>query len=183
MILILFFLSAGVLIRRTFPNSSFGKASMATIGNIFEYPGEIKFEWEISDFFSLSKEKDIFYKSPKFYFSGASWRLWIFPNGEETRYKSNDGIGIYIIRTSTGSPISLNFTLGLKTISGNIKEFCRSADIFYDSQFLTGHNKFIKRSMLLENKSELIPSGVLTIICILKNSGPNNVDGKSFILI
>lgn len=155
---------------------------MAKIGNVREYPGEVTFEWEIKDFFSLSNEKDIWYESPKFYFSGTSWQIWIYPNGEETEYKSNGWISIYIMRMSTGSRVSMHYSFGFKTVVGR-KDILKSGTAVFDKRANgTGHTKFISKSMLMEKKAELTPSDVLTVICTLKNSESNNVNGKSFIL-
>lgn len=155
---------------------------MAKIGNVREYPGETTFEWEIMDFLSLSNKIDIHYESPKFYFSGTSWQIWIYPNGEDTDYKSDGWIGIYIIRTSTGSPVSVNYTLGLKTVDGNKDPFICNTKVFHEKDSGTGASQFISRSVLMGKKSVLTPSDVLTVTCTLKNSESININGKSFIL-
>lgn len=151
---------------------------MSQIGNLREYPGEITFEWEIVDFFSLSNEKDIHYESPRFCFSGASWQIWLYPNGEETRCKSNGWIGLYITRKSSGSPVSLNYSLGFKTFDGRKDPFSSGTKVFCEKGSGFGASKFISRSVFMEKKSELTPSDVLTVICILKTSEPNIVNGK-----
>lgn len=90
---------------------------MAEIGDLCETPGEITMEWKIKEFSSLNQEVDERYESPKFYFSGASWKILICPNGE-SHYKSNDWLSLYVKRMSNGSPLTLDISLGLKKNNG-----------------------------------------------------------------
>lgn len=159
--------------------------TMGKIGDLCEIKEEMEFQWKIEDFYQLCRENEIdtCYESSKFYFSGTCWELWIYPNGE-TKYNTRGWIGLYLVRMSTGSPVTVDFSLGLKAVDG--KTECNGTIkyeyVFNKSNGRYGYYKFISRSTLMERKSKLCPSDNLTVICSLKSSKRNADPGKLFII-
>lgn len=153
---------------------------MTEVGELSETSGDIKVEWEIKDFFSLSQETDKYYHSPKFYFSGTSWQIQISPKSE-VHDASGDWIGLYLTRMANGLPVAVTFSLRFKNVDEKGNPCIRSANTFNGKGNAWGHPKFMSRSMLMERKSQIIPADVLTVICTLKNDESNNVTGKSLI--
>lgn len=154
---------------------------MAEIGGLSEIGGEVTFEWKIEAFSSLAVEIDTFYNSPKFYFSNASWNLKIYPNGEK-EHETEGSIGLYLMKKSSDSPVTLNYTIGLKTVDGKKEANQNYTYIFHHKDWGYGRRNLISRSDLLNKKSELLPSDVLTITCTMKNNEPKDVTGKSFMI-
>ena len=152
---------------------------MRTIGDVSERPGEVIFEWRIKDFFSLAAEINACFKSPKFYFSGASWEIQIYPNGESDN-ESQGWIGLYVMRKSIGLPLLLTYSLDLKAIDDKTHFGIRNKRIFDEKDVGYGWSKIISRTSLEEKKSELMPLGTLTVICILKCDEFTSVGGKLY---
>lgn len=150
---------------------------MAKIGDLCEIRGELKIEWKIKNFMSLSDEYNTYYDSHTFYFSGTSWELRIYPNGE-TENKSDGWLGLYIIRKSVGAPVTLHISFSLKKADGNKDHEFNSKPVTIDKRIAKGLDKMLLRSELMERKTELIPSDELTIICTLRNNGQNSVTRK-----
>lgn len=150
---------------------------MATIGDICETRGEIVMEWRIKDYSSLHQLTDIPYESPKFYFSGASWNIRLYNNGQ-TVNDSSGWLGLYVRRWSSGSPVNLNYSLGLKSIDGKNDVRITETSVFDRKDYGWGKSKVITKTALMEQKSELIPSDILTVVCSLKNNDRNDVAGK-----
>lgn len=150
---------------------------MAQIGDLYETAGETTFEWRIKDFSSRSEEINVRYESQKFYFSGTSWVIWMYPNGE-TELESEGYIGIYVLRMSTGFPLSLNYSLKLKIADGKTHPGATGTKTFKLKMRGWGASQVILRSTLTERKSEFTPSDTLTVICTLKNTQLQGLAGK-----
>lgn len=155
---------------------------MAKIGDLCEIGGEVIFEWKIKDFISLSNERNIFYYSSTFYFSDASWNLKIYPFGV-VENQSDGCIGLYLMKRSYSRPISVNYTIGLKTVDGKKDPDYNFTYVFDQRDSGYGTPKLISRSVLSEKKSELIPSGILTVICTLKHAESKDTNGKQFMIL
>lgn len=160
---------------------------MGKIGDLCQIKEEIGYEWKIGNFYQLLGETQIIdtcYESPKFCFSGACWEIWIYLNGE-TKYKTSGWIGLYLVKMSTGSPVTVDFSLGLKTIDGKTDSNLTTTYeyVFNKSNGRYGWYRFISRSSLMEKKSKLCPSDDLTVICFLKGSERNVDSGKIFIIL
>lgn len=153
---------------------------MEEIGDVCKTRGEITIEWRIKEFSQLNQEIDKRYASPKFYFSGASWAIRLHPNGE-TQYKSNGWLSLYVIRQSSGSPVTLEFSFRFKSIDGKNDSLVTSTRDFNKKEDGWGSNKIILKSALMERKSEFLPSDILTVVCTLKNKERNDVARKSSI--
>lgn len=149
---------------------------MVKIGDICEN-GAITFKWRIKDFSELSDEKNIRYESPKFYFCGTSWEIWIYPNGE-TDYNSNGWIGIYIMRMSNGFPLSLIYSLKLKTDDGATHSSATGTQEFQGKGSGWGKSKLISRLFLKEKKNKFINLDSLIVICTLKTHESYSLTGK-----
>lgn len=141
------------------------------VGEVNEISREIAVEWKIKDFFSLPAEVDTFYEGPVFSFAGASWCLIIRPNGKKETLlydgrviNSEGSFGLYLRRTFSSPPIHLEYSLGLKTSGGKVNPQ-RHDSYNFEKARGCGFYELISRSELLEKKSDLVPSGVLTVVC------------------
>lgn len=125
-------------------------------------------EWRIDNFFSLTETDGEWYSSPYFPFDGETWNLWIYPNGWSGS-ESQGHIDLDIVTLLSGPPIRLEFSLSLKTVKGEKDHAEHSTKLF---EGLDTHTirKFLSRSELLRRWSELVPSGVLTVVCTMKKS-------------
>lgn len=149
---------------------------MEKIGDLSETKGEITIEWRIKDFSSLHHEIGKHYESPKFYFCGASWTIWLYPNGDTE--ESKDWLSLYVVRKSNGSPVTLDYTLGLKSIDKKNDVLLTDTDDFHGIDYGWGMREVILKTELMNKKSELLPSDILTVICSLKNKERNEVARK-----
>lgn len=125
---------------------------------------ETKFEWEIGNFFSLSATKDSYYMSPSFVFDNTSLHLEIYPGG--CSIAKSGFLSLYLVN-EIGDPLHVNNTLHIKKADGTMTGG-GSADVCVDNDGM-GYLNFYEISCLKQNKSEMIPSGILTIICVLKS--------------
>lgn len=150
---------------------------MAKIGDLCETKGEITVEWTIKDFSSLHQLIDVPYESPKFYFCGASWSIWLYPNGE-TRNESNGWLSLYLMRLSSGSPVTLTYSFCLESYNGYHNVNITEIGDFNEKEAGKGKSKVILNTSFMEKKSQLIPSDILTVVCCLKNNKTNDVTSK-----
>lgn len=137
---------------------------MATIGKVQGILREFHFEWQIEAFLSLPEEDGKSYTSPSFSFAGESWHLRIYPNGESVN-NSVGYIGVYLIRNMSISPITLALFLGIKRVKGKKNPETQIICVFDKENDGYGISKLLKRSTLSEKESEIMPSGILTIVC------------------
>lgn len=158
---------------------------METVGELSE-KSELAVEWRINEFCSLPAEVSKCYDGPVFPFVGASWLLSIYPNGKtniitkDRKIANSEGfIALYLHRRSSGPPIHLEFSLGFKTLQGKVNSEVHLADTFKKKEG-KGFYRFIKRSELLDKKSELLPSGVLTVACKIKYPKAADISSKFF---
>lgn len=159
---------------------------MGTVGELSENPGEFAIEWRIKDFFSPLPEIDTSYFSPVFTFAGASWKFEIFPNGRKECYmsdgktKNTEGtIALYLHRQSSGPPINLEYSLGLKMLDGN-ENHKRHLTYNFEKKIGYGFAEFLSISKILEKKSELVPSDALTVVCKMKYPKTADISSKCF---
>lgn len=159
---------------------------MGTVGEVSENRGEFAVEWRIKEFFSLPSEIGKFYYSSVFSFAGASWKMMIYPNGRKKCPIDGEGnkntkglVGLYLYRTTPGPPILLEYSLGSKILDGKVNPEWHCT---YNFNGINGYGfgKFLNRSKLLENESELVPSGVLTVVCKIKYPKTADVSSKCF---
>lgn len=141
-------------------------------GEISIYPSDVgvQFEWSIKNVFSLSEKDGKAYQSPDFHYNGQTWILRFYPNGWSGR-DSYRHIDVGLVRESFGPPARLAYSLSIKTVKGNKdneehREKIFSDDIDLDDDIL---RRFLLRSELLRRRSELLPDGILTFICTMKN--------------
>lgn len=153
--------------------------TMPDIGEISISPSGVDIDvlWRIDNFFHLSKNDGAVYLSPDFSYGGGKWYLEIYPNGRSR----NDTYGHVDVRLwkkfpgffryhfSDSPPISQAFSLSLKTVKGEkvhekhcTNDFC-GMDGYHDC------NRFIPRLELSRRRAELVPDGVLTVLCTMRN--------------
>ena len=98
----------------------------------------------------------------------------------------NDSLGyvnLHLVNESLNSPITVEFTLALKTSNGERyleKDFTKT---FKKGKAQHHAIQFISRSELEGKKTDLVPSGVLTVVCTFKTSKSNGDACKSDIYI
>lgn len=142
------------------------------------------FEWQIPEFVPLDLPDDI--SSPTFSFAGALWCLRMYLNCMAKDdigmiIRRNDGIGLFLRRKSSGSPISLDFSLGLKTNGTKYKEVHRS-HIFREAEKGFGIPNWISYDdiMVIRNM-QVSPSNSLTVFCTLRYSESEEDESKSYV--
>lgn len=147
---------------------------MATVGKVQNVAREFNFEWKIDNFFSLSEK---YYICTSFSLAGESWYLSIYPNGR-SEANSVGFIDVFLHRKVNGPPISLVWSTGVKTHEGKKVRVMQFTHVFENS-IGWGSSKFLKRSELLQKKSELVPLDALTLICHIEYySKSSNDAGK-----
>lgn len=153
---------------------------MATIGEIKitkkEFDRDI--EWNIKNFLSLSEKDGYFAWSSAFSFNGQIWWLVIYPNGAS--WDTSQGYISLGLCRAIGPEIRQEFFLTLKALNGKKDYERHCTEMFQD---LKAHviPRFISRSELTRQESELLPSGVLTVICTLKSSKSTKNESKSHV--
>lgn len=124
--------------------------------------GESKFEWKISNFFSLSETKISYYSSPSFVFANSSLHLDLYPSGYR---KAKSGfLSVYLVNEGK-IPLHVKMTLCIKNADGTMVGG-GTEDIKLGDNW--GYHSFYEKSSLEKNKSELVSSDILTIVCILE---------------
>lgn len=152
---------------------------MGLVGKVNNLTKEFHFEWKINNFFSLSGENGKNYSSPLFSFANESWHLNVCPNGDP-KYHAVGYISVYLHREVSGlSIINLSWSFGLKTFDGKKVHEQHHTGVFSEDGKGYGSPGLLKRSTLLERKSELVPSDILTIVFTVDYcSISNNVAGN-----
>lgn len=124
-------------------------------------------EWKISGFSSLLCENSNFFYSSLFEFADEIWYLRLYPNGHEL-IKTIGSIGLYLMKQTSGLPINMEYSFGLKGLNG--KKHCEHyrTSIYRDKEEGYGVHNCIFRSEIFDRKSDLLPADVLTVFCNLK---------------
>ena len=152
---------------------------MATIGKVHDVPKELNFEWRINDFFSLSEKVGESYSSPSFLLAGEFWYFRIYPNGKSEIYSGF--VSVFLMRKLKKPTISMEWSFSLKSCDKKRIHESTHKYAFDTSGNGCGAGEFLERSMLSEKKSELVPSGSLTIICTVESYSKSTDDaGKLF---
>lgn len=145
---------------------------MPTIGDVstISMVKSHRVEWKILNFTSLTKRK---YSSPPFSFAGECWILVMCPNGSQS-VNSALRISLFLVKKSCGPFVLLNFSLGLKTLTG--RKFVQRYH----------YNKFEKRNNAMGNeqfisRSDLFGSGAITVFCNLKYPKTGVNTSKSYV--
>lgn len=126
--------------------------------------GESKFEWEIANFFALPATRLSYYNSPSFIFQKTSLHLKMYPAGA---IDSKTGFLSVYLANESNDPLHVNTTLCIKKADGTMVGG-GSDDVCIKSAVAVGCRNFYEKSCLQQNESEMVPSGTLTIVCILK---------------
>ena len=151
---------------------------MAVIGELEEIPKELTVQWKIIEFFSISEEVCI---SRFFSFTNECWYLRMYPNGNKRISGTNGCISVYLCRKSSISPIKLKFSLSVKATAKEKVSETHQTYIFRVAEEGCGVHKLISKLELLEKKSELMPSDILTILCTLKRPESQDDTSKFFV--
>lgn len=152
---------------------------MGRVGKVNDLTKEFHFEWKIYNFFSLLGENRKNCNSPSFAFANESWHLNVCPNGDP-KYRTAGYISVYLHREFSGLPIiNMSWTFGLKTSDGKKVYESHHTEVFSGDGVGYGSPGLLKRSTLLERKSELVPYDILTIVFTVDYySISNNVAGN-----
>lgn len=138
-----------------------------------------KFDWQIENFSSITDES---YLSPVFHVSDSSWYIEIRkkypPKINQTKRKRKDQsypnyVSIYLKREDNGTPEDASFRIGIKTVNKAIEFEKTGAHYVFGDGW--GWDEFIETSELLRRRTELVPSGILTITCfvMVKSTQPD----------
>lgn len=154
---------------------------MAAIGRLNANAKEVDIEWKIRNFSSFRTEIAKYCSSPAFHFANSSWCIHIYPNGVTA--DSRGFISLYVCRETFGRPVSLEWSIGLKSSDGKICEEKHSINVFKKKQKSLGYDKFLSRSVLLERESELTPSDVLTVtlFCTVTDTNSSKYASKYYL--
>lgn len=142
-------------------------------------------EWKIGKFSTLREHDAAFYHSPKFFFDGCEWFMWISPNGWKALGSS--GYVDLSLHNGSGPKYSLkntlvrqSFSLSLKTAKG---KKCKKRHYTKDYYSNRAHDfiRFISRSELSRRMSDLVPDDVLTVVCTMKRSAFAGSYSKCFL--
>lgn len=131
----------------------------------YEHGVDLVVEWAIGDFFHLKDWDGTSFLSPEFSFGGKRWCLGIYPNGW-SGYHSSGHVDLWLNHCSMFG-IRQTISLSLKTAEGDLyneEHYTRDFDYIGINTFY----RFIPRAELIAKKSELVPNGVLTVVCIME---------------
>lgn len=130
---------------------------------------DVIIEWRIPGFFSLLTDDGEYYTSPDFSLNGHTWYLGIYPNGR-SGLGTSGYVDLHIYKYSSLHPIKQAFSLSLKSAKEEKKYEEHGTEDYTEWFKYHEFYRFIKRSELTQRRSELMPDGVLTIVCTLKNA-------------
>lgn len=135
-------------------------------------------EWSIEYFLTLLEQDYTSGCSEDFSFGGEKWYFTYYLNGRN-ECDSSGHVDLHLVKYSSDRCCyKQKFSLSLKTVNGEKYNETRGRKIFrrFDNfQFL----RFIPTSELSSRQSELLPDGVLTFVCVMKNTTPAKSDSKS----
>lgn len=151
---------------------------MGTTGRVNKVPIRgYDIEWQIPEFSNLTED----ISSPTFSFAGAFWCLRIYLNCHKNHYRGRD-LGLFLRRKSSGSPISLDFSLGLKTMEGKKDPEVHRSHIFREAEKGFGIPSCISATeLMVARRSELLPSNILTVFCTLRYPESVEDESKSYV--
>lgn len=127
-------------------------------------------EWSIPDYFVVAEDgEDLCLASSTFPVTGVLWHLRLWPSYEHLvvaceAYGARPG---GYLASDAHREYSLEYTFGLKKCNGTIKHLNKGIIEKNQSRNIDKYD-FIKKTQLLQRKSELVPSGVLTIVCTMQ---------------
>lgn len=136
-------------------------------------------EWRIAGFMSLSKKDGTWYYSPTFSFSGETWYLVISPNGW-SKHDTFGHVDLYLFKNYSHRSIKQAFSLSLKTVKGKKYNEKHDAKEFEKWASYHGFVRYLPNLELSRRQIELVPNGVLTVVCTMKNTMSAGSSSKSF---
>lgn len=142
-------------------------------GNVQNTYEETQVEWKIADFCTIIENDDLgCCKSPKFFFVNISLFFELWPKCGIVP----EDISLYLI-TEQYLDYSFEYNLGLKRIDNNVESLQEGSAL--TGSVSTGIYYYLNLSELKQRKSELMPSGVLTITCTLKRGTSHSTEPKA----
>lgn len=114
--------------------------------------------WKIPNFFSVAENKT-YIRCPTFAFADISWFLGLI-----SKSSLKPGFMCYYIHNSALHRGSLEYDFGIKKHDGSVEHLANG--IINNAWQSASH--FTELSKIDQRKSELVPSDVLTITCILR---------------
>lgn len=140
------------------------------IGDVRNISSIQQIEWSIPDFFLVAENRKYFYlSSPKFSIASTLWRLRFYPCEGELFLMSEDflrNLSSYLA-PDAHREYALEYDFGLKKCDGAVEHLCKGIVEKGKARSLRNF-VFIKKTKLLERKSELVNHNVLTIVCTMK---------------
>ena len=138
-----------------------------------------RIEWKIVDFLSISEDQNyIRYASPTFCFANVQWHLRIWPKG--ILPCSSEFVTLYLLR-HVKQELSMEYNLGLKRCDSNVEQLVTG--VLKQNSTCSDDILLIRKSDLMQRKSELLPCNIFTVTCTLKvintnshSSQPNLLD-------
>lgn len=135
-------------------------------------------EWSIESFLTLLKKDYTSGCSEDFSFGGEKWYFTYYLNGRN-KCDSSGHVDVHLVKYSSDRCCyKQEFSLSLKTLNGEKYNETHGRKIFrgFDNyKFL----RFIPTSELSSTQTELQPDGVLSFVCVMKNTTPAKSDSKS----
>lgn len=144
-------------------------SSVVKIGKVEKTHNDAEFQWKIPDFFSVAENKSkLMLKCPSFFFANTSWHFQMF-----FRLEARPAyVTVYLLQMGNlASPVKCYF--GLKKVDGSIHHLTKgvvTVESFEDigKKLRSAGNLHFDFLEVQQRKSELAPSGVLTVKCALK---------------
>ena len=142
------------------------------ISHVYKKHEQTEVEWKIRDFFSTAEDENFgYHQTESFSFAGVLWHLKLWPEFQGMF----DEMRLLLERENlVECPIA--YYLSLKRVDGNLEQI--SSGVLENDRGKTFYYP-IKRSELIRRKEELVPSGVLTVMCSLK-LGANTHSTETF---
>ena len=138
--------------------ASFSMTGCKEIGEL----EKLEVEWRIADFFSITEDRNYYrYTSPIFSFAKCQWLLRLWPKWRD----ASEFMTVYVLRNKGGGT-SVEYHIGLRKFDGNVQQFVSGTMI--NETIISEGSPLIKKSELLQRKSEFAPCNILTVTCIIK---------------
>lgn len=133
------------------------------VGRVKELPCGVKqFEWSIPDYFTIVEDRKFgCYDSHAFSVADTSWYLRLYPYWNDR----TEFVHLALFNNITREYL-VEYSCGLKTCDGSMEQLLNG--ILKGDEVRNKETNFIRKSQLVQRKSELVPGNVLTITCTVK---------------
>lgn len=122
-------------------------------------------EWRITRFFSISEYKldAEYYESPIFSIEGAPLFFSLFP-----RNMHHPECATLYLNSKVYREFSIKYNFGFRKLDGSVEQLKNGSGIMNGKEKRCALSSDIVLAEVLERKSELVPSDVLTVTCTIK---------------